>query len=1039
MQWLAQLCVRRPVMTTVFSLVILVVGGVFYFQLGVDQFPKIDFPTIIITTQLPGASPADIERDVSDKIEGAVNTIAGVDELRSNSSEGFSQVIIQFVLEKDVDVAANEVQQKINLVMADLPKDIDPPVVQKFDTDSAAILYIALNAQGATQKEITDYADRVVRRRIESVNGVGQVTLLGGRKRRINVNVDPQKLRSLGLSPIDVGAAINAQNITLPGGRVDASRDYISVRVLGRVERAEDLNRVIVKNSNGRSVRLEEIGNVEDGVEDLETAAQWNGNPTVVLAVRKQSGTNTVEVVDAVRKRLDDVRKILPKGYEITVQRDASEVIRTSTDAVKEHLVLGAIFAAIVVLLFLGNLRSTIIAALAIPTSIIGTFMLMKLKGYTFNTMSLLALALAVGIVIDDAIVVLENIFKHIEEHKKPPIQAAIDGTKEIGPAVLATTLSLMAVFVPIAFIAGVPGRFLATFGNTMVFAIGVSLFISFTLTPMLAARWLKPQDHTSGLTRLVDIFYRPIERWYMALLRFCMKRRWVVVLASLVAIGGCVPALMVARKGFIPIDDKAQFEVLVRLPEGRSLPATVLVGERVSKILRAMPEVTGTLLTVGDDAAQTPNLARIYVKLVPPDKRSMSQDQLKGVVREKILPTLDKNLKLLVADVNEFGNSQATARLQFLIAGPSLDAMIAANDRILQRMKKIPNAVDVDTQLVLGKPELGVVISRDIAADLGVRVMDVAQSLQFLVAGQKVSTFSENGESYDVWLRATGEYRSDEDSLRLLTVPSRSVGVVDLASVVTLVPGSSPTTIQRYGRERQVTYLANAAPGTNEKATGDAIRAILQDEADRMPSGTNVVAQGQSKLLGETAVSFGWGLLASLVFMYLILAAQFESWLHPFTIVVSLFLMLPFAIYSILLFDIALDMFSLLGIFVLFGVVKKNAILQIDHTNALREKGMPRDEAILQANRDRLRPILMTTFAFVAGMIPLVAARGIGSGFSHSTAGVVVGGQTLSLLLTLVGVPVLYAQLDELKDWVGVQFQKARHFAAQLLPGARR
>jgi hydrophobic/amphiphilic exporter-1 (mainly G- bacteria), HAE1 family len=1021
MQWLAQICVRRPVFATVLSLIILVVGGAFYKQLGVDQFPKIDFPAVIVVTRLPGASPEDVETEITDKIEGAVNTISGIDELRSFSSEGVSQVAIQFLLEKQVAVAAQEVQEKVSGVLADLPRGIDPPSVVRFDPDSSPVLYIALNAPGRDAKEITDYADRVVRRRIESINGVGQVRILGGRKRQINVSVDPTRLRALSLSAGDVARAIDAQNLTMPGGRVDTSRDLLTVRVHGRVQSVEELSKVIVKQEAGRSIRLEDVAEVVDGTEEAETSAFWNGERTVILALRKQSGTNTVAVVDAVRARLAEVREELPPGYSLEIQRDGSATIRTGIHAVTEHLILGAVFAAVIVLLFLGNLRSTIIAAVAIPTSIVGTFALMKLQGYTLNTITLLALALAVGIVIDDAIVVLENIFKHVEEKGEDPMQAAISGTKEIGLAVLATTLSLIAVFLPIAFIAGIPGRFLGSFGVTMAFAIAVSLFVSFTLTPMLASRWLKakkPGEKRGRLERLVDVGYRPVERAYVGLLAWCMQHRWVVLLACFGALFATGPLAAKAKKGFLPVDDRAQFEVQVRLPEGRSLAATEVVGARVARIIREMPEVVATMLTIGDDDQRTPNLARIYVKLLDPDQRDVSQDRLKARVRDRILPNLPPDLRVSVADVNEFGGGQPTARIQYLLAGPDLKVLEQVNGRVLEKMRKVPGAVDVDSSLIVGKPELGIYVDRNRAADLGVQVADVAQALQLFVGGQKVSTYAEGGEQYEVRLRASPEYRTDEDALQLLTVPSRKVGQVSLADVVTVRHGTGPSIISRYQRERQVTFLANAAPGVSEADVGEELKKIL--DAETLPAGFRVRPSGQTKLMAETGLSFILGLLASMVFMYLILAAQFESWLHPVTILLSLPLTLPFAILSVILFDQALDIYSFLGIFVLFGVVKKNAILQIDHTNQLRQRGMPRLEAILLANKDRLRPILMTTFAFVAGMIPLVTSRGIGAGFNRATAGVVVGGQTLSLLLTLVAVPVAYSLFDDASAWLG-------------------
>jgi HAE1 family hydrophobic/amphiphilic exporter-1 len=1019
MQWLAELCVKRPVFATVLSLVILVVGGVFYFQLGVDQFPKIDFPVVVITTIQPGSSPEDMERDVSEPIEAAVNTIAGVDELRSQSSEGVSSVIIQFVLEKNVDVAVQEVQQKVNMTLPTLPRGIDPPVVMKFDPDAQPIMYIALRAPGRPVADITDVADRIVRRRLETVNGVGQATIIGGRKRQVNVLVDPVKLKGLGISPLEVAGAINAQNITLPGGRVDASRDYYSVRVQGRVRSVDELKSIIVRDQQGRAVRLDELATVEDGVEDADSSAMWNGERTVLVALRKQSGTNTVEVADLAKARLDDIQKELPEGYRLEVQRDGSAVIKTAADAVKEHLVLGAIFAA-----------------LAIPTSIIGTFALMKLQGYTLNSITLLALALAVGIVIDDAIVVLENIFKHVEEGGEDPKVAAVKGTKEIGLAVLATTLSLIAVFVPIAFLGGIPGRFLGPFGVTMAFSIAVSLFVSFTMTPSLAAYFLKPhqvKDQKPFLERLVDVFYRPIERAYGAMLAFSMRHRWTVVLAAVLSVGACAPLTMKAKKGFLPVDDRAQFEVVVRLPEGRSVASTELVGERVSRIMRELPEVTATLLTIGDDAARTPNLARIYVKMVPPDQRTITQDAMKNMVREKILPTLPRDLRVTIADVNEFGGGQPTARIQYLLSGPDLKVLERANVGILERLKAAKGAVDVDSSMVVGKPELGVYVDRERAADLGVQVVDIAQALQYLVAGQKVSSYSEGGEQYDIRLRATPQYRTSEDALRLISVPSRKLGLVTLADVVQVRSGEGPSTISRYQRERQITFFANAGPGYGDNDVGDQVKAILEEEAAKLPPGFTAKAQGQTKIMKQVFLSFALGLLASFVFMYLILAAQFESWLHPITILVTLPLTLPFAVLSIVLFDQAIDLYSFLGIFVLFGVVKKNAILQVDHTNQLREKGLSRLDAIMKGSTDRLRPILMTTLAFVAGMIPLVTAQGIGSGFSRATAGVVVGGQVFSLVLTLLAVPVLYSFFDDIAQW----FKRLRGIPVEEHPAA--
>ncbi|MFO0632229.1 MAG: efflux RND transporter permease subunit [Nannocystaceae bacterium] len=1024
MQWLAEVCIRRPIFASVLILLICVVGGVAYGRLGVDRFPKIDFPTVVVTTRLPGAAPEDVESEITDRVERAVNTASGIEELRSASAEGVSQVFIMFKLEKGVDIAAQEVRDRVNTVMAELPTGVEPPVVTKVDPDAQPIIYLSVSGEGRSMRDITAFADQRVRRELESLSGVGQVRVIGGQERQVNIWLDPVLMRAYGITAPEVARVVGNENLTMPGGRIDTGPDFLTLRIHGRVTAPDQLEGVVIRQGGGRTVRLRDIGRVEDGVEEVETAALWNGAPAVVLAIRKQSGENTVAVVDAVKAKVDEMGAELPPGYRVEVLRDESETIRTSSHAVTEHLIVGAGLAALVVLVFLGNLRSTVIAAVAIPTSVIGTFALMWLQGFTLNTMTLLALALSVGIVIDDAIVVLENVFKHVEERGTPPMQAAVEGTKEIGLAVLATTLSLIAVFLPVAFVAGIPGRFLASFGMTMVSAIAVSLIVSFSLTPMMASRWLRAvprgtHRRKSWLERLVDVFYRPLERAYMVVLRFCMRQRWVVVLASVGALATMPTLAGQAKKGFIPINDEARFEVLVRAPEGSSLLSTQVIGERVAREIRELTWVEGTLVTIGDDEQRTPNVARIYVRLTDPKNRDLTQEQIKDVVRNDILSELPSELRVSVSDVAAIsGGGFAAARVQYALFGPDLAVLSQINDRVLARMREVPGAVDVDSSLVVGKPEIGVYVDRDLAADLGVRVADVATVLQMLVGGQKVSSYPENGEQYEVRLRAEERYRMDESGVRLMSVPSSLQGSVPLSDVVELHEGRGPSVINHFSRRRQVTFYANPAPGFSEGAIGDEMKRIIEEEMPK--AGYTLLPVGGAKLMKETAESFVFGLGLAFVFMYLVLAAQFESWLHPVTILLSLPLTLPFAIASVVMFDQALDLFSALGIFVLFGVVKKNAILQVDHTNALRREGKPRLEAILQANKDRLRPILMTTFAFVAGMIPLVTSRGIGAGFSNATAGVVVGGQTLSLLLTLVAVPVAYSFFDDIAQFFG-------------------
>lgn len=1052
MQWLAEICVKRPVFATMLVMSLVVVGAFSFFSLGVDLFPKIDFPTITVTVLNPGASPQEVETDITDKIEEAVNTISGIDELRSTSFEGMSQVFVQFILEKDVNVAAQEVENRVQTVIPRLPETAKQPTVQKLDTDAAPVLRIAVSAP-TSLREVTENAKHLIKERIESVNGVGQITIIGGQERQINIWVDPDKMRSYNVTPAEVAGALRIQNMEFPSGRLDEGQQETAVRTLGKIQKAEQFNDLVVATRSNYQVKIKDLGYTEDGGQEVRSEARLNGEPAVTLIVSKQSGQNTVAVAREIKARLKEIAPTLPKGYDLRVIGDNSIFIENSLHSIEEHLILGSILASIVVFLFLWNFRTTFIAALAIPTSIISTFALVYAMGYTLNQITMLALTLMVGIVIDDAIVVLENIFRFVEEKGMNPFQAAIEGTREIGLAVMATTLSLMAVFVPIGFMQGIVGRFMSSFGLTASFAVAVSLIVSFTLTPMLAARLIKrkKQKEKTDLEKVksdgnvlelneADSHYhgwfRHVDGVYTWMLRFSMAHRWVILTLVVLVFLSIVPLFMFVGKNFLPVDDQSQFEVSIRTPEGTSLGATAQIFERIATDIRKLSGVTDTLSTVGGGQQVVVNSGSIYVKLTDIDKRALSQQDLMTKVREEVLPKYPKEYRTSVQPVAAFsGGGFRNANVQFLVSGPDLKKLEEYTSKILEKIKTVPDAVDVDSTLISGKPELQLAVDRDTAADLGVRVGDVSQALNTLVAGEDATTFSQGKDQYDVTVRSINTFRTSEEGLKRLIVPSTKVGWVTLDRVVKAQQATGPSSIDRVNRQRQVTLLANTRPGGSAANITSAINDYVKQV--NMPTDYKTGYVGQSKEMGKAGFYFLLAFMLSFIFMYIVLAAQFESFIHPVTILLTLPLSIPFGIVSLLVTGQSVNIFSGLGLLLLFGVVKKNAILQIDHTNGLRSKGMSRYDAIIQANRDRLRPILMTTIALVAGMIPLTVSSGAGSGTNRSIGVLVVGGQTLCLLLTLLAVPVFYSIFDDLSELR--LFRYVNRFSGWLFGGVKR
>ena len=1013
MHALAKLCIERPVFATMLIMTLVVIGAFSYNTLGVDLFPKVDIPSVQVVVADPGASPEEIETEITKKIEEAVNTISEIDELRSISSEGRAFVQVTFLLSKNGDIAAQEVQNKVNQIINDLPATAKRPEVLKFDPDAAPVLQIGLSAQRSL-RDVTMIADKLLKQKLESSPGVGQIRIVGGAKREIHVLADPEKLRAYNLTINDLFNAIRSQNLELPGGDLRQGQLDFTVRTEGRVVKPEQFNQIAVANRNGYVVKVSDVGYAEDSYEEPETTARLDGQAAVTLIVSKQSGENTVATADGVKQRLKEIEATLPKDVKASIIADQSVFIVAAVDNIKHHLVLGSLFASIVIFLFLANWRTTLIASIAIPTSIISSFALMAAMGLTLNQITMLALTLMVGIVIDDAIIVLENIYRFMEEKGMSPVEAAIHGTGEIGLAVMATTLSLLAVFLPVGFMGGIVGRFMSSFGFTSAFAIAVSLLVSFTLTPMLTSRFVKPPSkHGKDAHSSKDSpVFKVIDRSYTSMLHWAMAHRGIMLGLSVLVIMSIVPLFMFVGKNFLPGDDQSQFNVLVRTPEGTSLAASTAMTEQIARDIRNLPGVIHTLSTVGGGQDHSANNSAIFVKLSDIEQRQVSQTDVMQLTR-KLLKSYPKEIHAGVELVSAVGGGNSNAEIQFYIQGPDLERLGQYSAALMAKLSALPGVADTDTTLRTGKPEFRLVIDRDRAADLGVSVLDIEQALNTLVAGQVASTFNAGDEQYDVRVRAQEKFRTTQEQLAALTIPSQKRGTVSLDEVVRIRPGSGPSSVNRINRQRQVTISANTLPGGSQAAILQGITAAA-DEL-HMDSDYRYGTAGTSKELGRTGYYFGLAFSLTFIFMYIVLAAQFESFIHPITILMTLPLAIPFGILSLLVTGQTVNIFSGLGLLLLFGIVKKNAILQIDHMNGLRKTGMSQYDAIIQANRDRLRPILMTTIALVAGMAPLVLSNGVGSATNRSIGVLVVGGQSLCLLLTLLAVPVFYSYFEDL------------------------
>ena len=1010
--WLADTSIKRPVFATMLIMALLVFGVVSYPNIGLDLFPKVDFPIVNIKTILRGASPEIMDVDVTDKIEEAVNTINGVKTIGSTSAEGVSLVTVEFVLERDIDLAVQDVREKIAAIRAKLPNDIDEPVIEKVDPDASPVLWMALSGQKSV-RELSTYTDEVLKEQLQRINGVGAIRMGGLRLRQVRIWLDRHKLEAYALTAQDVLRTLQRENVELPGGRIESATKEYSVKIKGEVPNPQEFNDLIVGYYNNAPIRLRDIGRAEDGMAEKRSIVRFNGVPSVGLGVQKQSGTNTVEVINRVKKELERIKTVLPAGMKLQIAFDQSDFINRSIREVQYHLIYGGFFATLAVLIFLKSLTITLISAFAIPISVVATFAIMHFFNFTFNNMSMLALSLSIGILIDDAIIVAENIHRHIEKGE-PPLKAASFATSEIGLAVSATTLAIIAIFLPVAFMKGIIGRFFFQFAMTVVFAVLVSWFVSFTLTPMLASRWLKHSPNQlpgKGKRRFdplgwFDGFYQRTEGAYKKLLGFSLRHRAAVLGLALLAFLGGLGITNFLGKEFIPPEDQGRFIIRMQVPVDYSVDEADRMFQRAEENIRKFPEVTSIYYALGTGTTEEINKAVLFNTLKPKAERKKNQEQIKKEVRRELAAII--GLKFSVEDVALIGGGQRMVPIQYSIRGRNLKELETYSREVTNQFSRLPGVVDVDTSLESGKPENRILIDRNKAADLGVDIGSVAEVINILIGGEvDVTKFKDEtrGRRYDVRARLWAEGRTNPEDIGRLYVRSKDGRLVELGNIVKIQEGGGPSIINRVDRQRAITLFANLEGKTLGQAKGelDAItRKIL-------PFEYSGAYKGMADTMGESFEFLMFALLLGIVMAYMVLAAQFESFVQPIIILLSLPFSFIGAFGALLLTGRTLNIFSFIGLILLMGLVKKNAILLVDYTNTLRQRGLARREAILEAGPVRLRPILMTTFAMIFGMLPVALGAGEGAETRSPMGIAVIGGLLTSLFLTLIVVPVAY------------------------------
>ena len=1033
--FLSNLSIRRPVFATMMIMALVVLGLFSYRRLSIDLWPDIEFPFLVIQTRYPGASPESVERDVTKKIEEQVNTVGGVKQIQSTSTEGFSTIFVEFNLDTKIMDAQADVRAKLDAIRQELPKEIDPPVISRANPSDQPIFVLSVQGPGWALRDLTRLADEVVSRPIENISGVGSVTLVGGLKRELHVLLLPERLHALGVSPDMVTAALERENGDVPAGRVEQGNAEQLVRVAGRVKDPRDFAKLVVTSRNGIAVRLGQVARIEDTQEEERDVAYVNAQRAVALAVRKASGANTVEVIDGVKRVITELNRTLPHGVRLATVQDNSTWIRDSVDDVQKTLLEGAFLTVLIVFLFLNSWRSTVITGLTLPVSVIASFLAIYALGFTLNTMTLMALSLAIGILIDDAIVVRENIVRHVERGEDH-YTAAKRGTAEIGFAVLATTMSVVAVFIPVAFMKGIVGRFFLPFGITVAFAVLVSLFVSFTLDPMLSSLWYDPQAEGGAPRGPIGRALARFNNSFHALAQRCRRViAWALDhrLATMgIALAAFVAAMSLFGLGlvggqFMPISDNEQTALSIETPVGSSVAYTASKALEIAKYLDAQPEVALTYTTIGgglqNDAV---NKGQIYLKLTPKSTRRRTQQQFESDLR-RVLPRF-QGITARVVAIGAAGGSRAPIELN--LEGPELARLEEMSDRAIVAVRDVPGLVELHSSLEGRKPELEVDVDRDLAADVGLSVGAVGNALRPVLAGQKAGTWEdESGLAHDVVVRLAPEARRTEAQIAGIPLATSQVDtrtgapvMVPLGQVAEIQLSGAPSEIERLNLERVATIEGNYQ--------GRPLTDVMKDVQARLgrldlPPGYRFDFGGEQKDFIETGGYILESLTLAIVFIYLILASQFGSFLQPLAIMLSLPLSLVGVMLALMVTRGTLNIMSMIGVIMLMGLVTKNAILLVDFANQARASGADRRRALIDAGELRLRPIVMTTLAMIFGMLPTALALGAGSEFRAPMAHAVIGGLITSTLLTLVVVPVVYTYLDDFGAWAGAKVKQ--------------